>query len=160
MSIVNNENPYCSAFNLETDLKCPSVDNMIYQNWQELQNISCYFIKTLENTINIKYVKSEDLALGDVTNGKSYGMIEIPADFSLNLIDLLLNGPITKISTENFIKIRLDNSNSLISQEIHKTIFNGLQKSFKKILISCGFSHLSESFSNGMKFHIVQEEIS
>ena len=112
ISVVNHDNQNCQNFK-DYFLPCPSAQNIIQQNWQELKNFSCVFVQNLNGPLSVNQELENTAAIQKVLNGQSLGWIEIPPDFSRNLPKLYTDRSGSNITSKNFIGVHIDNSNSI-----------------------------------------------
>ena len=121
LGLVNNNDP-CSSLNA---------------GCENLRNFSCLFSQALQNKFELSMHENCYEAGQEVRKGHTFGWVMIPKDFAASLLSIV-SGDYSS-TTSSIINVNMDNSNSIVSQEVRRKVVLAFEESIKEMLKQCGY---------------------
>ncbi|ODN00409.1 ABC transporter G family member 20 [Orchesella cincta] len=130
--LINDELDYSSV--------CPTVTRIAGEC--NIENLSCQYLRQIpDDTVNLKIFKTVEEAVAAVHDGKIWGFIKFPEDFSgvfwersatgANVDEMVLNA--------SEIIVRLDESSKQIAAPLKKALYDAFEDFIAELLSDCGF---------------------
>ena len=110
-------------------------ENNTELTWCDLSLFSCKMFKS-DDTVELVEYRNEDKALQDVEEGRIWGYLNVPENFTSALIDKFMGGHIGN----NSAKVTLDMSNYQIGVTVRQWLVERVHTFTELILDQCGLS--------------------
>jgi hypothetical protein len=112
----------------------------LMDDWPNVSNFSCLYAQNLGEKYRIFHRSRPQDALEDVQEGRAYGWLKIPPNFSHNLLASQVNLEDSLPSVQESIQLWSDHSNYVVSGDLQRGILTELERSVGQMLASCNIS--------------------
>ncbi|CAL8072610.1 unnamed protein product [Orchesella dallaii] len=132
IGLVNDEVDHYSV--------CTNITRVIGEC--NIENLSCQFLRNIpEDTVDLKIFNTEEDALTAVQEGKTWGFIKFPNEFSSLFWERAATGANVDEATLNGseIIVRLDESSKQTAAPIKKALYDAFEDFIADMLSDCGF---------------------